>query len=96
MSNIRTAADIERILVSKPRAAVVGQADQPTEPAAPAHAPRRPQMMDAGAVDREARDAWDADASLRAEFGFNFERWHAYLRAERSGRVAIFAGRRVA
>jgi len=36
-----------------------------------------------------ARHAWDANASLRAEFGNNFERYQAFQKATASGRVKV-------
>lgn len=44
---------------------------------------------DGGDPTAAAKAAWDANASLRAEFGNSFERYQAFTKATASGRVKI-------
>lgn len=43
-----------------------------------------------------ARHAWDTNASLRAEFGGNFDRYAAFQKASASGRVRVLRAERAA
>lgn len=72
------------------RAAAIN-ADAPA-PVAHAAAPAGEPQFDASApIEERAKAAWDADASLRSEFGGNFASYLAYARADDAGRVRVLS-----
>lgn len=63
----------------------------PVPPSADAP-PRSKADDDARPLEERAREAWERDEKLRAEFGGDFDAYHAFRKAEENGQVRRFSG----
>lgn len=59
-------------------------------------APAVPATDEQLSPEAQAKQDWDTDAALRAEFGNDFKAYEAYRRADSQGRVRVLAGKQAA